>query len=213
MAAHSIILAAKPGRWRLFASRKEDPSFQNFATRVWERDAHTCGYCGFQAKEYQEIINLDGNYRNNKMGNMETACCFCAQCFFLEAVGKMDYGGGSLIYLPEINQAELNGLCHVLFCAIANATNYRTDAQSIYRNLKLRSKLVEDKLGEGMSNPALLGQVLIDAELENREAISQTVLNDLRLLPSRSKFRDQIEAWATTALQGMADEDLTDVSK
>ena len=72
-----------------------------------ERDNYTCQYCGFQAKEYQEIVNLDGNYTNNKLSNMVTACCFCSQCLFLQSVGLDEMGGGQLIYLPEMSQADL----------------------------------------------------------------------------------------------------------
>ena len=201
---YPLVLSATPGKWRLFAARKEDPAFQQFCQRVWDRDAYTCQYCGFQAKQFQEVVNLDGNYQNNKLPNMITACCFCTQCQFLEVVSKTDYGGGALIYLPELSQPDLNGLCHVLFCAIANATNYNNDAQAVYRSFKVRSKIVEEKLGEGMSNPALLGQVLIDAQLQNTQAFSQELLKDLRLLPSRTQFSAQIEAWASAALTEMA---------
>lgn len=159
---YPLSLHVVPGAWRLFIVRKADKEFAKFSEQVWERDDYTCQFCGFQARQYQEVINIDNDYRNNRLSNMVTACCFCAQCFFLEAVGKGEYGGGTLIYLPEISQSDLSGLCHVLFCAIANATDYRVDAQNVYRNLKLRSKVVEEKLGEGMSNPGLVGQLLIN---------------------------------------------------
>lgn len=201
---YPIKLAAIPEAWRLFSVRKADPAFQNFSRQVLERDQYTCQFCGFQAMQYQEIINLDNNYRNNKLSNLVTACCFCAQCFFLEVVGKDDYGGGALIYLPEIGQGDLNGFCHVLFCAMTNATNYRTDAQNIYRSLKMRSQIVEKQLGEGMSDPAILGRMLIDAPEKDRVRIADEVLAPLRLLPSNTKFNKQIEAWAKAALDEMS---------
>jgi intracellular multiplication protein IcmJ len=201
---HPIKLAAIPEAWRLFSVRKSDSAFNNFARQVFERDQYTCQFCGFQATQYQEVVNLDHNYRNNKLPNLVTACCFCAQCFFLEAVGKDDYGGGILIYLPEISQGDLNGFCHVLFCAMSNATNYRSDAQNIYRSLKLRSQIVEKQLGEGMSDPALLGRMLIDAPDKDRLRINEEVLAPLRLLPSHTKFNKQIEAWAKAALEELS---------
>lgn len=201
MPFHPLQLDAKSGNWRLFAARKADPAFRKFSEKVWQRDNYTCQFCGFQARIYQEIVNLDRNYRNNKIDNLTTACCFCTQCLFLEAVGKSDYGGGTLIYLPEMTQPELDGLCHVLFCAIANATNYRADAQSVYRSLKLRAQPVEEKLGEGMSQPAVLGQLLIETDTP-----SEIILQDLRLLPSRSKFNQQIEDWAKAAMEELATE-------
>jgi intracellular multiplication protein IcmJ len=193
-----------PGAWRLVLARKADKEFEKFSTRVWERDDYTCRYCGFQARQFQEVINVDNNYRNNKLSNLATACCFCAQCFFLEAVGKGEYGGGTLIYMPEICQEDLNGFCHVLFCAIANASEYRTDAQNIYRSLKLRSKLVEEKLGEGMGDPALVGQMLNNIILNTEETPLPSWLNSLRLLPARARFTQQIEVWAAAALEEMS---------
>ena len=65
-----------------------------------------------------EVINKDENYKNNTLDNMVTACPLCAQYSFLEHVGQGEFGGGTLIYLPEVSAESLNGLCHVLFCAM-----------------------------------------------------------------------------------------------
>ena len=199
-ALYPLQITAMPDAWRIFLIRKGDQKFTQFSKKIFERDQYTCQFCGFQAAEYQEIVNLDQNYRNNKIANLATACCFCAQCFFLESVGKDDYGGGILVFLPELGQGELNGFCHVLFCAMANATSYRTYAQDIYRNLKLRSQIIEKNLGEGMSDPTLLGRMLIDAPEKQRLEISQDVLKYLRLLPSYTKFSKQIDDWAKAAV-------------
>jgi intracellular multiplication protein IcmJ len=197
-------LMAQPQAWRVYAARKADPAFQKFAEKVFERDNHTCQFCGFQAREYQQVVNRDNNYRNNKVENLMTACCFCAQCLFIESIDFNDFGGGRIIFFPELSQAELNGLCQVVFCAIANATSYRTNSQTIYRDLKLRSQVVDQVLGEGMSNPAKLGQMLIDAPVEERAKLQTSLLKDLRMLPSKTKFETQIQAWAVAALDELA---------
>lgn len=199
-----LTLMAQPQAWRAFSARKADPAFQKFAEKVHERDDYTCQYCGFQAREYQHVVNRDHNYAHNALSNMLTTCAFCAQCLFIESIDFNDYGGGRIIYFPELSQAELNGLCQVLFCAIANATNYRTNAQTIYRDLKLRSQVVEQVLGEGTSNPARLGQMLIDAPYEDRDKVQQKVLKDLRMLPSKTKFETQIQTWAAAAMDELA---------
>ena len=118
-------LVAEPGNWRLFFLRKSDPAFSEFSDKIMARDNYTCQFCGFKAAKFQEIVNIDNDYRNNKLSNLITACCLCTQCFFLDAVGKDDYGGGVLVYSPNISQNDLNGFCHVLFCAMSNANNYR----------------------------------------------------------------------------------------
>ncbi len=205
MQYQSISLKINPEGWRLFAARKDDPKFQKFAEKIWERDNYTCQFCGFQAHEFQEVINLDGNYKRATMDNAVTSCCLCSQCFFLDSVGKSDYGGGYLIHLPQMSQVELNGLCHVLFCAMVNATEYRERAQSIYRDLKLRSQAVEKKLGKGMNNPANLARVIIEARNNEKNSDPSKLLEQMRLLPSVTKFSVQIETWTRSAREELTE--------
>ncbi len=202
---HELELAVNLSGWRIFIRRKQDKAFQPIMQKILDRDLYTCQYCGFQARDYQEVVNLDGNYLNNKASNLVTTCCFCAQCLFLQAVGVDEMGGGQLIYMPEMSQGDLNSFCHVLFCALENNTGYQDSAQSIYRSFKFRSQVVENKLGTGMSNPATMGQVIIEYQ---NDAPDQpvTLLRDLRLLPSPAKFRVQLDAWAQAAMQELAAE-------
>ena len=197
-------LMASPGAWRLYSGRKADPRFKAFELKVFQRDRYTCQFCGFQARLFQDIVNLDGDYTNNRPVNLVTACCFCAQCFFLESVGVGGYGGGTLVYLPELSQSELNSLCHVLFCAITNDTGYKTSAQTVYRSFKFRSQTVEEKFGEGTSDPSIFGHLLIDSGPVSDEKLLKLFKN-IRLLPSRAKFRKQIERWAASALEEIAE--------
>lgn len=203
---HELQLAVNLNGWRLFVRRKEDKAFLPVAKRLFERDAYTCQYCGFQAKEFQEIINLDGNYANNKASNMATTCCFCSQCLFLQSIGLDEMGGGQLIYLPEMSQADLNSFCHVLFCAMGNNTGYQDSATSIYRSLKFRSQLIENKFGTGMSNPSTMGQIIVEYQDRFPDKKSD-MLKDIRLLPSNVKFKIQLDAWAAAALEELQAEE------
>jgi intracellular multiplication protein IcmJ len=193
-------LVASAGSWRLYSARKADERFKSFELKVLQRDRYTCQFCGFQARLFQDVVNLDHNFANNKLSNLVTACCFCTQCFFIESVGVGGYGGGTLVYLPELSQAELNSLCHVLFCAITNDTGYKSSAQNIYRSFKFRSQLVEEKYGEGTSDPSIFGQLIIDSGLTPGD-VTEKLFKNIRLLPSRAKFRKQIERWAASALE------------
>jgi intracellular multiplication protein IcmJ len=202
---NELRLAVNLAGWRIFVRRREDKAFLPVAKRVLERDNYTCQFCGFQAKEYQEIINLDGNYANNKISNLITACCFCSQCLFLETIGLDDMGGGQLIYAPEISQADLNSFCHVLFCAMGNGTGYQESAQAIYRSLKFRSQIIENKFGSGTSNPTTFGQLLLEYQVQHPDK-KVDVLHDVRLLPSYTKFKVQLDAWAAAAMEELAQE-------
>jgi len=191
--------------WRIYIRRRDDKAFLPVAEKILLRDSYTCQFCGFQAKEYQEIVNADGNYTNNKFSNLITSCCFCAQCLFIESIALDEMGGGQLIYLPEMTQAEVNSFCHVLFCAMGNGTGYQDSAQSIYRSFKFRSQPIENKYGAGTSNPAVLGQLILEYQAKNPDS-KRNILKDLRLLPSYTKFRVQLEAWAAAALEELAAE-------
>jgi intracellular multiplication protein IcmJ len=202
---HDLQLAVNLSGWRIFVRRREDKAFLPVAEKILVRDSYTCQYCGFQAREYQEIVNIDGNYANNKYSNLLTACCFCSQCFFIESIGLDELGGGQLVFLPDMSQAELNSFCHVLFCAMGNGTGYQETAQSIYRSFKFRSQIIENKFGAGTSNPAILGQLILEQQARGEED-KTNVLQDLRLLPSYNKFKVQLDAWAAAALEELAAE-------
>jgi len=202
---HDIQLAVNLGGWRIFVRRREDKPFLPVAEQVYQRDNYTCQFCGCQARQYQEVVNLDGNYGNNKLSNLVTACCFCSQCLFIQSVGVDEMGGGQLVYLPEMSQADLNSFCHVLFCAMGNGTGYQESAQAIYRSFKFRSQQVESKFGSGTSNPSIFGQLLLENEAKHPES-KVNILQDLRLLPSYTKFKVQLDAWAAAALEELAQE-------
>lgn len=204
MALRPITLTASESNWRLFMVRKADSAFLSFQNKVFERDQYTCQYCGFQAKQFQEVVNADGNYLNNRLSNLVTACSFCAQCFFLEAIGRSNFGGGALIYLPEMTQGEVNALAHVLFTSIVSGNSYSAQAKNIYRSLRLRSQQVEQEIGEGFSNPALLGHMLIDARVENVKELYQDLAPKLRVLPDLVRFSKEIETWIDDSLNAVS---------
>lgn len=200
MPHYPIVLTATANNWRLFMVRKADPAFLVFQKKIHTRDRYTCQFCGFQANDHLETINLNGNYLDNKQDNLITACGLCVQCFFLEAVGKSDFGGGVLIHFPEMTQGELNALCHTIFASMIYHLGTATYAKNIYRSLKLRAQLVEEKMGEGLSNPAQFGLMLVDADEEKKSAIQDGVLKTLRLLPNMSRSYAEIMAWSQAGL-------------
>lgn len=192
-----INLNAERGNWNLYSSRKRNSRFLEFEKKILEHDEYTCHYCGFQAFDYQAVVNHDNNYKNNKTDNLVTACPFCLQCFFLDALTNNVLGGGYIIYLPEINQADLNNFCRVLFSCLLKNAPYKGKLQTTYLSLKDRTKQVEELFGPGSSNPATFGQTLIDSNLSKKE-LAHPILKQLRLLPERKFFEKQILYWKTS---------------
>lgn len=204
---YPLKLSANFEAWKAFTVRKSHKDFLQFSQRVFARDDYSCQFCGFQAKEFQEVVSLDGDYYQAKLANSVTACCFCAQCLFLESVGTGNFGGGTLIYLPEVSQADLNSFCHVIFCAINNDTEYKSSSEAIYRSLKFRAHPIEEQFGEGTSEPSVFGQLLIDSGNQNNQELQQVMQTSIRLLPSRIRFKTQIERWSKIAMSGLSTSD------
>ncbi len=192
-----ISLTAERGNWQMFTSRKRNPRFLEIEKKILEKDDHTCRYCGFQAFNYQEVVNHDHNYKNNTAGNLVTACPFCLQCFFLDALSNPSVGGGYIIYLPEINQADLNNFCRVLFSCLLKNAPYKGKLQTTYLSFKDRTKQIEDIFGPNSSNPAIFGETLLDSGLSKKE-LAHPILTQLRLLPERKFFEKQILFWKTS---------------
>ena len=182
-----------------FIGRKTNKAFHKIARQIFERDKHTCQFCGFQTKKFQEVVNIDHNYKHNTLDNMTTACCFCAQYHFMESVGEKGYGGGTLLYFPEITQNELNALSHVLFFSINTGSSQKESAQILIQSFRTRANTVNKVIGEGMSDPAALGQLLLDYTSNKTDPAVDALLSQLRLLPSRGRFTKQIEYWAKHA--------------
>lgn len=192
-----ISLTAKRGNWQRFMSRKANPAFRKVADRVLARDQFTCRYCGFNAERYQEVVNFDQNYTNNTFNNLVTACEFCANCFFIESVGKDNRQGGTIIHLPEISQADLNHFCRALFCSLLRDAPYKGKLQAVYLSLQDRSKSVEEVFGPSTQDPNVFGEALIDSGL-TPEQLKHPILSELKLLPVRKFYKIQAEYWKET---------------
>ncbi len=201
---YHIKLTAIPDGWRLFSIRKSDGGFASFRQQILRRDDYSCRYCGFRAEEHQEIVNLDHNYYNNKLDNLVTACCFCAQCSFLDSVGKENNSGGVLIYLPEISQRDLNAFCHVLFSARFNNSSYAVDARDIYYALKERMNILEQQFGKNMSNAMLFGRTLLNASQDDRTKIERDIMPSIRLLPVFGRFIKVLEDWSQAMVKELS---------
>ena len=191
------------GAWHLFQIRANDERFESFKAKVHARDENQCQFCGFRSSVHMRVLNANHNYKDNREQNMITACPFCAQVHFLEMIGMADKTGGTMIYFPEMSQVEINALCHVAFCAIANSGEHAQSCQNLYNSLKLRSKYVEEHVGKGLSAPSMLGQMLIDTPLDHKEYVYEEVTRDLRVLPALDAFASYISDWSEAAMHDL----------
>ncbi len=181
---------------RLFLARKQDPAFAKFQRVVLQRDDYCCRYCGFRSARHQEIVNIDGNYLNNKISNLATACCFCQQCLFLDAVGNNANSGGKLIWLPEMSQGQLNALAHVLFGMMRHGGSYGKMAHDIYKNLVNRNAYLSKTLNiDLLSDAAEVGRYLLNLSQSEQECLLQTLFAKVSLLPAYANFTVALDDW------------------
>ncbi len=187
-------------QWQYFWRRRTDSRFTPFAEKVWRRDQYQCHYCGFASKKHMDIINRNGNYHQNTMANMVTSCFLCTPCFFLESVGQMLPGNGVFIYLPDMSQAELNALCHLLMFGMVTGSEQLSQLRTHYRSLRLRSQLVEKHVGEGLSDVAHYVRIVSDMNLDKMSSFQKTFDENIRLLPDMLSFSSLIQECAIDAL-------------
>lgn len=197
LSLYPITLSARRGNYRQFQARLQNKSFISIKQKILTRDQQTCRFCGFKSDKFQEVVNVDQNYSNNSAPNLVTACSFCRQCFFLEAIGSDTHMNGELIHLPEVSQADLNNFCRVLFCAMDKETPYKNRLQAIYLSLKDRIQAIDNCFGPDSHNPKIFGQGLVDTNLSPEE-LKHPLLKEVRLLPIKKNFKEQIDYWKKT---------------
>lgn len=171
---------------------ESDKRYAQIRPGILERDNHTCQFCGFKASKFQEIHHLDDDHGNNKSSNLVTACCLCHMCFHLGMAGTKDTG--SIIWCPEIPQAELNGLCRAIFVAVSNRGKHEDAARKLYESLEARAAVIKEELGEFASNPNSIAQAFVEMTPEQYASRGQR-LPGLRLLPKMAAFQKQIAYW------------------
>ena len=152
---------------------------QELRPKILERDNHTCRFCGFQSQKYQEVAFLNGNGDDARPDNLATACIYCHQCFDLEKTSQMN--SGVLIWLPEIEQAELNNIARALYVARISQGTMADAARAGIDSLMQRREEAKARLAT--DDPFFLATVLRDFLGPKHYAARVQKLDGVRLLP------------------------------
>lgn len=147
--------------------------------QIMERDDHTCRFCGFQSKKYQDVHFLDGDSQNLQNDNILTACIFCAQCFDLDKVAQMR--SGVLIWLPEISQENLNHIARAIYVARISQGSMAETAKNALETLMNRKEELETRLQT--NDPHVLAMVMRDFLGPKQYAMRDKKLEGVRLFP------------------------------
>jgi len=209
------VLSARPETWRLSDAAAGVPDAVREA--VLRRDGWTCRYCGFRDARYQELLHLDGDHANHAEGNL---ACVCGLCHAPFHPGHAGLGGeGSLVWLPEITQAQCSHLARALQVVFEfgnpHAGTYDAAkgpppglagtydaAMALHDALAGRQREAERRVGT--ADPAVLGVALLglapDAYARRARALDGVRFfgDGRRADPTgRDVFREMVRFWAS----------------
>ena len=152
---------------------------EDLKNEILTRDDHTCRYCGFQAKKYQEVSFIGGGPKGGGAEHYATSCSFCHQCLHLEKIERMQ--SGAVIWLPEIGQAALHHICRAIYVARISRGPMADAARDAMEALLSRKEEAVSRLGT--DSPKILATVLQDFFETNEYKERLNKLKGFRILP------------------------------
>lgn len=160
--------------------------------RILRRDDYVCQGCGWRSEEFQELHHRDGDHSNYREANLETLCPLCHQLFHPSSTTIS--GGGFMIWLPELSQAELSRLSFPLFWALSAGPSHplHSVARSTYAMLDQRRVELESHVGR--SDAASFGQMLLRLSPKDY-ANRYNALAPIKMLASPKRFQVEIDYW------------------
>lgn len=144
---------------------------------VCEKDHYTCRCCGLVSTKYQETVAMSGNWRD--VSSIFTACIFCQQCFFIEAVAEMR--SGVLISFSEMEQTELNRLAMEIYVARISTLPVADKARASLDFLMGKREACREILG--FDGPNELVAAFNQYEVEGNVPMLREALSTIRLFP------------------------------
>ena len=147
--------------------------------KVFERDGDACHFCGFKSGKYQEVSFADEDSTNHQLDNLMTACIFCHQCADLEKVAQMR--SGVLIWLPEIEQHDLNHIARAIYVARISQGGMSETAKSALEKLMKRRE--EAKARVHTDDPYIMASVMRDFLGPKQYRERDKKLEGVRLFP------------------------------
>ena len=140
----------------------------------------------------QDVHHVDDDHTNNQLNNLVTADPLCHGVNHIGQVGLS--GDGRIIYLPEVNQRDLNHLQRTCFVVMEMGNpEQKKLATKILRRLLARATVVENSPWK-TSSPLDFAKGLIHAG-EEEYARREIVLDGLRLMYHPKRFFKYLPYW------------------
>ena len=148
--------------------------------KLFKRDDHTCQFCGFQSNEGMEPYHHNDDHSNNHIENLLTACGFCHASQHLGYVAETK--SASLIYLPEIDQYELNSILRAIYLVQLSGTlsEINNVVEDILDFVYMRRDVADELIGDQESIVSL-SKILRPLKDQHREGMLEP-LKDFRIM-------------------------------
>lgn len=193
-----LILSATRASWSVSTnhgteSDKDKRLPKELREKILKRDDYTCQGCLFRSLRFQEIHHRDSDHRNYDENNLTTLCPLCHQVFHLPLAATTM--GGTIIWLPEISQADINRLCIGILSVPKSQpkSRYFGVSRALFGAMEGRKSFV-DKLGS--NDPGVVAQMLINMTPKQYKERHE-IVQHLRLLPTNTRFEEQASYWAS----------------
>lgn len=174
---------ARPEDRKRLAEAAGSNEFNALKQSVLERDGHACALCSFESKKYQDVspksgVSYDQALKLNP-NDWRVLCQFCSQTQDVGVAAAM--GSGVLLWLPEIEQAELNHIARALYVARVSQGPLADAARRVMEAFMKRREACKQRLGT--DDPMLLTLVMTDYLEEKHRAAVPKKLEGVRLFP------------------------------
>ncbi len=144
------------------------------------RDGFTCRCCGFTSRKFQRVVPYQADAGVTGADPFITVCTSCERCLAMEQTGLM--GGGTLVWLPELTQAELNHAVRALYVARATEGGL---AKVASRTLDvLMTRKAESKKRLGTDDALILATAFQEAVDDEAYSARSERMDGIRLLIS-----------------------------
>jgi intracellular multiplication protein IcmJ len=199
----SVIRANYPDRQQ----EMKDAAFLKAARNTLIRQKGVCTKCAFSAGKFSRVIEPNNSYGHINESTLETVCAFCFYAHRLELADER----ARIIYLPEIDQVQLNYIVHGCWSILSREDELENSfCYSVRTSLSLlleRTEPVEMAFNSKLaSHPKHLAQMLKSCT-DEEYAARDVILKDMRLLPIRQGFEDELTYWQKAHYQKMINED------
>jgi intracellular multiplication protein IcmJ len=186
----------KAGNWNYYYQRTQSRNYEKIKEIVLAAHGNQCAYCGYVSQK-NNIVNKNFNYRDNARENIIPACTICTQCVLMDGFGQDPLFGGIIVFLPELEQVQLNHLLRTVYAGFEKQASYKSRLSDLMITLEERKEYVETILGKKSYEHAYFAQGLLDTFIDDKK-LEHPIFKNLRFLPDKAKLKNEIPDYIRT---------------